>query len=429
MPRVKRSEIFSKDEVQAFHCSNRCVRRTRLCGKDRRSGKDFSYRKDWIRDRMEVLAGIFGIDVLSFAVMDNHMHVVLRTRPDVVKLWSDENVAMHWWRLYPERKKTDGSPEDPTDLELNQILGDVAVLEERRERLSNVSWFMKCLSEPIARRSNAEEEVTGHFWEGRFKAKPLVDETAIAACMAYVDLNPIRAGLALTPETSDYTSARERILDWIRLKDLSGLTNPAAPALAAIPVPVETLQALELTEQALDSAVEPGAASAPESASESAVESTSASANEPCCESQDVVESQSETVELTETVEVPETPSEEWEVRSGWLAPLELASTLIEDRATPSGRRASNKGCLPMSLDQYLQLLDWTGRQIRQDKVGHIPAEFAPILERLSCSAETWVDLVRNFRKRFRTEAGLSTSVLAFRSLRLSRRAAQASIS
>ncbi len=427
MPRVKRSEIFSKDEVQAFHCSNRCVRRTRLCGKDPRSGKDFSYRKDWIRDRMEVLAGIFGIDVLSFAVMDNHMHVVLRTRPDVVKLWSDEDVAMHWWRLFPKRKKTDGTPEEPSDLELNKILGNVSLLKKRRERLSNVSWFMKCLSEPIAKRSNAEEEVTGHFWEGRFKAKPLVDETAIAACMAYVDLNPIRAGLALTPETSEYTSVRERILDWIRLRDLSGSMNLAAPALSAIPVPVETLQAMELTEEALDSQVE--------SSTEFAIESASASAKEPCCESQDVVEPQSETVELAETVEVPEavelaeTVNEEWEVRSGWLAPLKLASSLTEDRAKPSGRRASNKGCLPMSLDQYLQLLDWTGRQIRQDKVGHIPAEFAPILERLNCSAETWVDLVRNFRKRFRTEAGLSASVLAFRSLRLSRRAAQASIS
>ena len=73
---------------------------------------------------------------------------------------------------------------------------------------------------------------------------------------------------------------------------------------------------------------------------------------------------------------------------------------------------------MSMTLDQYLKLLDWTGRQIRKDKVGVIPAECAPILERLDCSAETWVDFVKNFRKRFRNEAGLAPSRQAFRTTR-----------
>jgi len=76
-------------------------------------------------------------------------------------------------------------------------------------------------------------------------------------------------------------------------------------------------------------------------------------------------------------------------------------------REKQSARRASNKGFLPMTLDLYLKLLDWTGRQLRKDKAGRIPAEFEAILERLDCSAESWLDLVQNFRKRFRTEAGL----------------------
>ena len=63
MPRLKRSEICARDEVQAFHLINRCVRRTYLCGKEKRSGKDYSHRKQWIRDRLEELAGIFGIDL------------------------------------------------------------------------------------------------------------------------------------------------------------------------------------------------------------------------------------------------------------------------------------------------------------------------------------------------------------------------------
>ena len=71
-----------------------------------------------------------------------------------------------------------------------------------------------------------------------------------------------------------------------------------------------------------------------------------------------------------------------------------------------------------MSLDQYLRLLDWTGCQIRKNKVGAISADCAPILERLECSAETWVDIVKNFRKRFRNEAGQPGTRHSFRTTR-----------
>jgi len=93
----------------------------------------------------------------------------------------------------------------------------------------------------------------------------------------------------------------------------------------------------------------------------------------------------------------------------------------VREKATT--RRASNKGCLSITLDQYLKLLDWTGRQIRKDKVGAILRECAPILERLDCSAKTCVDFVRNFRKRFRNEAGLAPSRHAFRTTRRESRA------
>ena len=165
----------------------------------------------WIQDRLEELAASFAVDVCGFSVMSNHIHAVLRTRPDVVDTWSDEEVARRWWRLFPKRRDDEGKPAEPEPLELRMLTADADALAERRRRLASLSWFMRCLSEPIARRANAEDQVTGHFWEGRFRCQRLLDEAAILACSVYVDLNPIRAGIAQTPEGSEYTSAQQRI--------------------------------------------------------------------------------------------------------------------------------------------------------------------------------------------------------------------------
>ncbi|MEQ1827566.1 MAG: hypothetical protein ABL921_16525, partial [Pirellula sp.] len=78
MPRVPRAEVFQPNEVCIVHLVQRCVRKSFLTGGDPVSGKDYSFRREWIRARMERLASVFGIDVLSYAILSNHLHIVAR---------------------------------------------------------------------------------------------------------------------------------------------------------------------------------------------------------------------------------------------------------------------------------------------------------------------------------------------------------------
>ena len=146
-------------------------------------------------------------------------------RPDVVRAWSDEQIARRWLHLFPKRRTTSGQPAEPNEIELNQILLDLQRLADLRVRLSDISSWMCCASENIARRANQEDQVTGHFWQGRFEAQPLLDEASLLAFAVYVDLNPIRAALAETPETSQFTGAKDRIDDLQAAQRSQGKSN------------------------------------------------------------------------------------------------------------------------------------------------------------------------------------------------------------
>jgi hypothetical protein len=183
-----RSDIVDPEEASIYHCISRCVRRAYLCGRDSVSGKSFEHRREWIRGRLSTLVGIFSIEVIAYAVMSNHLHCLVRTRPDESEKWSDKEVACRWRKLFPLRR-IKGKPAEPSTEEIKAITADPKLVALYRERLSSISWFNRCLNEHIARRANAEDDCTGRFWEGRFKCQRVYDLAGILACSAYIDLN------------------------------------------------------------------------------------------------------------------------------------------------------------------------------------------------------------------------------------------------
>jgi len=206
-----RKRLVSLDDTPYYHCISRCVRRAFLCGKDPFTGFNFEHRRQWIIDRIKLLSSVFSIELCAYAILHNHYHIVIRVNSDEAKDWSDQEVVQRWIRLFSEPMVIRRYLAGATLSAVEQQCVDSLVLTWR-ERLMDLSWYMRCLNEPIARMANNEDHCTGRFWEGRFKSQALLDERAVLACMAYVDLNPIRATIAKTPEQSDFTSIQERIL-------------------------------------------------------------------------------------------------------------------------------------------------------------------------------------------------------------------------
>ena len=334
---LPRSKYVQEGKEGVYHCFSRCVRRAFLYGYDSRTQRDYSHRKAWLVDRLRELAGIFAVEVCAYAVMENHYHVVVRTRPDVAAVWSDEEVARRWLTLYPRncglKRAAELSDEEKTGA-LVSCPERIAVL---RQRLSSLSWFMGRLNEFIARAANKEDEVKGRFWESRFKCQALLDEAAMAACMVYVDLNPIRAGAAGTPEESDFTSIQERIRAW---------------------------------RKEMAAAVEAG---------------TNAESMSYCDSEQ--VDGKNDSVDNTDFM-------------GEWLCPI------LEEK----GRR----GILSMTMEEYFDLVDKSGRMIRVDKRGAIESDLRPILLRIGANPQEWAETISSFGDKFSLVAGLLSSLRNF---------------
>jgi hypothetical protein len=303
--------------------------------------------------------------------MSNHVHVVVRMVPDAVAGWSDEEVVRRWWRLFPGRGRllADGSALDPTAEQVTAQARNGAWVAARRARLRDLSWFMKSLKEPISRRANAEDGCTGAFWEERFTSVPLLDQAALIACMAYVDLNPIRAKQADRPERSAHTGVRQRIR--ARQRHRVGVRANKLPA---------AQQAAVLARA--------GMVAAPAHAEEGLWVTPLARC----------------VVEERERV-----------VRGGRPLPPPGELELASPRGLPPGLPSTGElvSCKAFSVHDYLTLVDATGRLLRAGKRGAIPPELAPILARLDLSVEDWLATLLGWRSMIGGALGHYASRLA----------------
>ncbi|WP_133011864.1 transposase [Marinomonas flavescens] len=299
---MPRSQQVCLDDTPYYHCVARCVRRAFLCGEDPFTGTSYEHRRSWVESRLLFLASVFSIDICAYAVMSNHLHVVLHIDSEKAKHWSVFEVLERWHRIHKGTTFTQQYLAGGT-LPAYVIALAEAAAETYRERLTDLSWFMKELNEPIARRANLEDECTGHFWEGRFKSQALLDEAALMACMAYVDLNPVRSGISDTPEGSDFTSIKKRV----------AATKGKYQAKALYPF-----------------------------------------------------------------VGNPQ-------------------------KDMPSG--------LPFKLVDYLELIDMTGRIVKEGKKGSINASLLPILQRLNISSDNWLCIATEFEARTGSVVGQELSI------------------
>jgi hypothetical protein len=211
-----RRDIIRDGEIATYHVWSQTAQQRFLLGKDRGpygTYEDFGHRKAWCESLLEHQARIFAVDISTYQFLDNHFHLIVRTRPDLVDRLTDEEVAYRWLLAWAELDRESYRwSRVPTDAEVHAVLKNEDKLKNARHGLSSLSWFVGRLKESIAREANFEVGAKGHFWAERFGSRELVDDAAILVCSVYVDMNQIRAGMAPSLLESKYTAIQGHIL-------------------------------------------------------------------------------------------------------------------------------------------------------------------------------------------------------------------------
>jgi REP element-mobilizing transposase RayT len=242
---IPRRDIIDPTKPVVCHCVSRCVRRLFLLddrppplGPDGKAppprDAEIDFWKKLLAVRIVQLVALFAIDVIEAAILSNHVHLLLATHPDLVTLWSDREIAVRWRTLTPDyhwRRRHKVPYDAPAQSEeIAAMLKDNEAIAHARRVLADVSQFHKFLKQRIAQLANAEDEVTGHFWDGRFKSIVATDAASVIAHMVYIALNPVRAGLADTLDESSFATIKARIDDLKRRIDEGEFAEEAEAA-------------------------------------------------------------------------------------------------------------------------------------------------------------------------------------------------------
>ena len=165
-----RKALISLANTPYYHITSRCVRRAFLCGEDQYSGKSYEHRRQWIVDRVRLLSSVFAIDVCAYAILENHYHAVLRADPGRAQGWDRGEVVRRWRLLFSGGALVERYVEgDATQAERDKV-GELA--EQWRARLSDISWFMRCLNESIAARRTRRTVAKVGSGRGGSRARP-----------------------------------------------------------------------------------------------------------------------------------------------------------------------------------------------------------------------------------------------------------------
>lgn len=210
-----RKDVYDPTKSGCYHCFTHTMNDVWFTDEEQRQ----------LMMRVELLAGIFSIDVANFAIMSNHYHLLLRSRPELIKDWSDAEVIRRYSRLNSKRLVL----KDELDSEaIEALLSEKQKLELYRVRLGDISWFMRMLNESVACEFNVRHNRKNPVWSSRFKMQALLEDKAILACAVYIDLNHIRAGITKTINESRCNSIYLRIHDIVKyLRHLRSLDGNA----------------------------------------------------------------------------------------------------------------------------------------------------------------------------------------------------------
>ena len=132
-----------------------------MCGDDKYTGKNYDHRRGWVEAQILKLSKVFAIDVAAYCVMSNHLHLVFHIDIEMANNWSDRQVVEQWHKLFTSNDLTQRFAKGEL-IEVHFVSQLKHLIATYRSRLSDISWFMRGLNEPIARQANMEDNCTGH---------------------------------------------------------------------------------------------------------------------------------------------------------------------------------------------------------------------------------------------------------------------------